>query len=119
MRDGYTSVFKSLEDVMDRVPMDLEREQQEPIVNEVHRTLRALPFVANEKTLIREHGRYIFAEIFIQPNDQMPPAIEATRQVRQAILRLNWRLQHIVVEFTDDLHNSDVLTREELEIEAS
>jgi divalent metal cation (Fe/Co/Zn/Cd) transporter len=120
MRDGWTHVFKSLEDVMDRTPMDLETERQQPLVAEVHRKLRSLPFVADEKVLIREHGRYAFAEIFIQPNEQMLPATQAARQVRDAVLPIDWRLQHVVVEFTDDLKkDSNVLTREEMEIEDS
>jgi cation diffusion facilitator family transporter len=118
MRDGWTNVFKSLEDVMDRTPMDLESERQQPLVAQIHRELRALPFVTDERVLIREHGRYAFAEIFIQPNEQVPTMTQATRQVRNAILPLDWRLQHIVIEFTDELDkDSNVLTREELEIE--
>ncbi len=94
--------------------------REDPIVADVHRTLRALLFVADEKTLIREHGRYLYAEIFIQPNDQIPPVTEASRLVREAVLPLDWRLQHIVVEFTDNLKDSaNVLTREELEIEST
>jgi divalent metal cation (Fe/Co/Zn/Cd) transporter len=119
MRDGWNNVAKSLSDVMDHHPVDLETDRQDPVVAEVHRALRSLPFVAAEKTLIREHGRYIFAEIFIQPNDRMPPTTEASRRVRAAILSLDWRLQHIVVEFTADLEDAaNVLTREELEIES-
>jgi divalent metal cation (Fe/Co/Zn/Cd) transporter len=120
MRDGWLNVAKSLSDVMDHHPVDLETSEQDPIVTDVHRTLRALPFVANEKTLIREHGRYLYAEIFIQPNEQIPPVTEASRLVREAVLPLDWRLQHIVVEFTDNLKDSaNVLTREELEIEST
>jgi divalent metal cation (Fe/Co/Zn/Cd) transporter len=120
MRDGWTNVAKSLSDVMDHHPVDLETDRQDPLVTEVHRTLRALPFVVDEKTLIREHGRYIYAEIFIQPNDRMPSATEASRLVREAILPLDWRLQHIAIEFTDNLKDAaNVLTREELEIESA
>lgn len=118
MRDGYGNVVKSLSDVMDRQPVDLETGRRHPIVDEVARVLRALPFVADERTLIREHGRYLFAEIFIEPNDQMPQAVIATRQVREAVMKLDWRLQHAAVEFTDELDGSAaVLTRKQLEIE--
>jgi hypothetical protein len=50
----------------------------------------------------------------------MLPATQAARQVRDAVLPIDWRLQHVVVEFTDDLKkDSNVLTREEMEIEDS
>ncbi len=118
MSDGFGNVFKSLSDVMDRHPVDLETGRQHRIVDEVSRVLRALPFVADERTLIREHGRYLFAEIFIEPNERLPPAALATRQVREAVMPLDWRLQHIAVEFTDELKNSAaVLTGKQLEIE--
>ena len=118
MRDGYGNVVKSLSDVMDRHPVDLETGRQHPIVGAVESTVRALPFVDDERTLIREHGRYLFAEIFIQPNELMPPATAAGRLVREAVMPLDWRLQHAAIEFTDDLENiSAVLTRKQLEIE--
>lgn len=118
MRDGYGNVVKSLSDVMDRHPVDLETGQQHPIVGAVETAVRALPFVDDERTLIREHGRYLFAEIFIQPNELMPPATIAGRLVREAVMPLDWRLQHAAIEFTDDLESSSaVLTRKQLEIE--
>lgn len=118
MRDGWTNVLHSLSDVIDHHPTDLETDEQLPIVADVHKTLKTLPFVAAQKVLIREHGRYFYAEIFLSPNDQMPPVTEATQQVRDAILPLDWRLQHVAVEFTNDVETSaNVLTREELDIE--
>ena len=118
-RDGATTVARSLSDVMDHHPADIETGQQHPMVQEVYKAVAALPFVEKHKTLLREHGRYIFGEVFIQPNEQMPSITEATRAVREAVLPVDWRLQHIAVEFTEDVDDSSkVLTREELEIEA-
>lgn len=118
MRDGWTNVVRSLSDVMDHHPVDLESDKEDPIVAAVHGALRALPFVADERLLMREHGRYLYAEIFIKPNEQMPPVTEASREVRSAVTALEWRLQHVAVEFTDDLAGaSAVLTREQLDIE--
>lgn len=112
MRDGATNVCHSLSDVMDRHPVDLENGRQLPIVADVHRALKALPFVEKIHVLMREHGRYFYAEIFIEPNEKMPPVVDATQRVRDAILPLDWRLQHVAVEFTRELEKSaDVLTR--------
>jgi len=120
LRDGWINVARSLSDVMDRSPVDLETNRQCSSVAEVHRAVIALPFVAERRVLMREHGRFIFAEIFIRPNDQMPDVLVATRQVREALLPLDWRLQHIVVEFTDDVHAaSQVPTQQEYLLESS
>ena len=74
--------------------------------------------LSDERLLMREHGRYLYAEIFIKPNGHMPPVCVASRTVRVAVTALEWRLQHVVVEFTDDLAGaSAVLTREQLDIE--
>lgn len=123
MRDGLTNVMHSLSDVMDHQPTDLENGRQLPIVSEVHKTLKNLPFVGKFQVLMREQGRYFYAEIFIEPNAQanaqMPSIADATQQVRDAILPLDWRLQHVAVEFTRDAERAaNVLTREELDIEA-
>jgi hypothetical protein len=107
-----------LSDVMDHHPVDLETDAEDAIVAQVERTLRALPFVTEQRVLMREHGRYLFAEIFIQPNDALPPATIASRQVREAVMPLDWRLQHLVVEFTEDLSTANIVTRTELDIEA-
>ncbi|MBC6435961.1 hypothetical protein FM036_43405 [Nostoc sp. HG1] len=57
-------------------------------------------------------------KFLIQPNELMPPATAAGRLVREAVMPLDWRLQHAAIEFTDDLENvSAVLTRKQLEIE--
>ncbi len=118
MKDGWTSVARSLSDVMDHHPTDLETNRQDSIVVDMHRALRALPFVDDVRILVREHGRYLYAEVFIAPNDKMPPAVQAGGVVRQTIMPLDWRLQHVAVEFTDHMEeDSRVLTREELDIE--
>jgi len=119
LRDGVTNVRRSLSDVMDYRPSYIEKDEEEPIVGRVNEAVGGLPFVADHRVLLREHGRYFFAEIFIKPfGDETPPATEATRRVREAVLPLDWRLQHVAVEITDDLKSADVLTREELDIEA-
>ena len=118
MRDGWTHVARSLSDVMDHHPVDLESGKEDPIVAAVQRTLHALPFVADARLLMREHGRYLYAEIFITPNAHMPSVTEASREVRAAVTALEWRLQHVVIEFTDDIATaSAVLMREQLDIE--
>jgi cation diffusion facilitator family transporter len=120
MHDGWTNVARSLSDVMDHHPTDLETDRQDPLVADIYRAVKALPFVEDTRVLMRDHGRYLFAEVFVQPNEQAPEATEATRQVRAAILPLDWRFQHVAVELTDDLETaSNILTREELEIEAA
>lgn len=120
LRDGATEVARSMSDVMDHHPVDIETDKEEPITQNMRDAVCALPFVDEERVLVREHGRYVFAEIFIRPNEQLPPVTEASRQVREAILPLDWRLQHVAVEFTNDLEgDANVLTREELDIEKS
>jgi hypothetical protein len=69
---------------------------------------------------MREHGRFFFAEIFIQPSEQMPDVTEATRLVRAALLPLDWRLQHVAVEFTGDVSAaSQVPSQQEYLFESS
>lgn len=119
-RDGWTNVLRSLSDVMDHHAVDIETDKEDPIFADVERAVRALPFVAEERTLLREHGRYLFAEIFIRPNKRLPPVTEASRQVRHAVMTLDWRLRHIVVEFNDDVDQAAVvLTREAQDLEPS
>jgi divalent metal cation (Fe/Co/Zn/Cd) transporter len=119
MRDGWGNVAKSLSDVMDHQPTELESGKQDPIVANMHRALRALPFVEDVRVLVREHGRYFFAEIFVKPKKEAPEIVEATQKIRDAVLPLDWRLQHLAIEITDDMENAaNVLTREELEIES-
>ena len=105
---------------MDHHPVDLETDKQDPIVGDVERAVRALPFGADQRILLHEHGRYLFAEIFIRPNVRRLPddVTEASRAVRQAVMPLDWRLRHVAVEFTEDA-NADAATptREEINIE--
>lgn len=125
MHDGWGNVVKSLSDVMDHHPTDLETGRQDPIVAEMLRVLGALPFVEDVRILVREHGRYFFAEIFVKPKKDAPQTqatlepIAMTKQIREAVLPLDWRLQHVAIEITGDAKAcANVLTREELEIES-
>jgi hypothetical protein len=103
---------------MDQHPQNLETEQQQPIVADAIKAVKDLPFVEDVQILMREHGRYIFAEIFITPNNQMPQVTDASLQVREAVMTLDWRIQHLAVEFTEDARAAaSIQTREELEIE--
>ena len=117
-RDGFTTLARSLSDVMDEQPTELESDKQHPIVRDIYQAVAALPFVASHRELIREHGRYLYAEIFITPNEHFSSPLDATQQVRDAVFPLDWRLQHIAVEWTHDVEESArVLTRDELDIE--
>ena len=74
--------------------------------------------LSDERLVSREPGQYLYAEIFIKRTDHMPPVCATSREVRVAVMALRWRLQHVMVEFTDDLvRASAVLTREQLDIE--
>jgi divalent metal cation (Fe/Co/Zn/Cd) transporter len=115
--DGFQGVKRSLSDVMDQHPSDIETNEVDPIVARVREALRQLPFVAEQYVQLREHGRFIFAEIYVRPTADAPPAAEASRLVREAVLPLDWRLQHAVVELTHDVRAAaHVPTRAELGI---
>ena len=63
----------------------------------------ATPFEERERRLVEKIAARLNARI---------------RLVREAVMPLDWRLQHAAIEFTDDLENiSAVLTRKQLEIE--
>jgi divalent metal cation (Fe/Co/Zn/Cd) transporter len=115
LRDGFQGVKRSLSDVMDQHPSDIESNEPDPIIGRVREALRRLPFVAEQHVQLREHGRFIFAEIFVRPTGDAPDAVEATRLVREAVMPLDWRLQHAVVELTADVRAAArVPTRREL-----
>ena len=88
-------------------------------MTEAYRALKLLPWVAECEILMREHGRYILAEAFVRPAENAPPATEATRIIRETLLPLDWRLQHLAAELTDDVKTSkSYCTHEELKIES-
>jgi cation diffusion facilitator family transporter len=118
IRDGWKNVANSLSDVMDHHPQDLENDRQQPVVADAIKAVKDLPFVDDVQILMREHGRYLFAEVFVQPNDRLSRVTDAALQVREAVMTLDWRIQHLCVEFTEDARSAaNVRTREELEIE--
>jgi divalent metal cation (Fe/Co/Zn/Cd) transporter len=118
MRDGVKNVAHSISDVMDHHPTDLDTDRQLPIVADVRRELGRIEWVDEAQVLMREHGRFLFSEIFVKTKEGAPPPEQATQEIRDTILPLDWRLQHVCVELCADVKvASSVLTREELEIE--
>ena len=117
LRDGFQGVRRSLSDVMDHHVTDIETDEPDPLIGRVREALRQLAVVAEQHVQLREHGRFIFAEIFVRPTGDAPDAVEATRLVREAVLPLDWRLRHAAIELTHDVHGaSRVPTRRELGI---
>jgi divalent metal cation (Fe/Co/Zn/Cd) transporter len=115
LRDGIQGLRRSLSDVMDHHVTDIETDEPDPLIGRVREALRGLPFVAEQRVQLREHGRFVFAEVYVRPTGDAPDAREATRQVREAVLPLDWRLTHAVVELTGDVHSAaHVPTRREL-----
>lgn len=102
------SVGRGLSDVRDHDSEDVERDKGDPLFADVKRAVPGLTFVRRSRVWMREHGRYVYAEIFVEPEEGAPPATEMTRHIREAVMPLDWRLQHAA---------ANVLPRGEQDIE--
>lgn len=95
-RDGVTHLRQVIADLMDRRPVTVEQEEDDPVVDRAVAALERLPWVERADIRLREQGEVLVGEAYVVPRDtaRLPEKLAlAGEQVRSA----DWRLHEVVV----------------------
>ncbi len=97
--DGAKNLKRSFGDLMDRVPMRVDRSEPDEISDRLLEELKRLPWVERAEVRLREEGQMVTGEAFVVPRDtsSLPERLDdASRALRQ----LDWRVGDVVVTAT-------------------
>ncbi|TPE41035.1 cation diffusion facilitator family transporter [Pontibacter mangrovi] len=96
VHDGFNNLRQAVYDLMDQVPMTVDNQKRDPLIEKVKETLAGQSWVKDCNIRLREEGHIYLGEGFVIParEDNLTQLIEeASREVRQ----LDWRIQEFVI----------------------
>ncbi len=96
LRDGGRNLLHAIRDMHDARPETVERGRSDPLVDDIDRAVRSLPWVASCDLRLHEEGMRICGVIEVRSADEpLDPA--RLPEVEAAARRVSWRLDDITV----------------------
>jgi divalent metal cation (Fe/Co/Zn/Cd) transporter len=102
VRDGGVNVRAAMGDIMDRVPQTVDHKREIDLPHKIDDRLRALPWVGDARSRLRESGHLFFGDVLVVPRDA-GDTIRRAAECQRVASELDWRLLELVVEFVDEL----------------
>ena len=93
-RDGLRNLGGSVGDLMDRVPVGVDDERIDLLIERVLVELERLPWVKAASLRLREHGNFIVGDAFVVPRESKLELAQI-EDARERVERLDWRLRAI------------------------
>lgn len=96
LNDGLKNLKRSVTDLMDKKPTTVERNKEDPLLNELRTELNRLDWVVDCKVRLREEGDVLAGEAYVVPRDEN----RLTERLEQATTIANsyhWRIYDVIV----------------------
>lgn len=100
LKDGYTSLKNSILDLMDRHPVTIEGQKNDPLIEEIEDLVKNQAWVKDAKVRFRENGQVYFGEIAVIPNQISLDEIEDTSRL---IREKHWKLHDFTIALVKEL----------------
>jgi len=100
--DGYQNLKQAVADLLGQTPKTVDREDNDPLVRQVHDLLASLDWVQTTKVRLREEGHLLYGEGFLVARDKKD-ILTKLRQATDAVRGLDWRIKDLVLSVVDEL----------------
>ena len=104
LKDGYSNVKSAILDLMDQRPKTVEKEEDDPLIQEVEDAVNSWEWVKEAKVRFREHGQIYFGEIAVVP--ERLDLQEITRGY-EIIRKKHWKLYDFSIVVVEELPTWD------------
>ena len=104
LKDGYSNVKSAILDLMDQRPKTVEKEEDDPLIQEVEDAVNSWEWVKEAKVRFREHGQIYFGEIAVVP--ERLDLQEITRGY-EIIRKKHWKLYDFSIVVVEELPKWD------------
>ncbi|MGV3505451.1 MAG: cation diffusion facilitator family transporter [Adhaeribacter sp.] len=106
VHDGFTNLKQAVFDLMDQVPMTVDEQKRDPLIEKVRQTIARQPWVRDSSIRLREEGHIYLGEGFVIPHqdEHLTQRIEDTAR---EVEKLDWRIQEFVLMPVKKLPNGE------------
>lgn len=100
LKDGFNHLKISILDLMDRHPVTIKKQKEDPLVHEIRKEAEKFGWVRACKVRFREHGQVYFGEIAVIPEFYDQQAIE---QAYEELRKKHWKVYDFSIALVDEL----------------
>jgi len=96
LRDGLKNLKNSVQDLMDRTPLLIDEDKEDPLIAHIEALVKSWDWVKSVNSRFREHGQVYFGEIYVvaHSNSELTSSIEkAVTDIKQRY----WQIQDVVI----------------------
>lgn len=102
LKDGYSNLKSSVQDLMDRRPNTVDRTAPDPLLKEVDAFLKQQDWIKKSAFRFRENGHVYFGEIFIVANSEKGITAKTQKLVND-LKRLHWKIYDVTIMPVEEL----------------
>ena len=102
LHDGIKNLGVALDALMDARATTVDGSAPHPLGERVDEALRALPWVADAASRVRDEGHVFHVEAFVMGREGMP-TLAQLQEAREAVTALDWKVEDLVVVPVDEL----------------
>ncbi len=107
LHDGVRNMRVAVSALMDARAETVDGTDPHPVVRRLDERMRALAWVEEVRSRVRDQGHVLHAEVFVVPRDGRTPTLGELDAARRSAAALDWKLQDVVVvpvpELPDEL----------------
>lgn len=107
LHDGVRNLRVAVGALMDARAETVDGTDPHPVVERLDAHLGRLPWVEQARSRVRDEGHVFHVESFVVPRDGASPSLADLAQARESAVRLDWKIQDLVVvpvaELPDEL----------------
>ena len=96
VKDGFSSLRNSVEQLMNKRPTKVDTKEDDPIVDKVRQALQGLVWVEKAAVRLREDGDVLTGEAFVVPRDQNE-LLDKLEKASEMDHSLDWRLHEVEI----------------------
>lgn len=101
--DGIKYISAAVKDLMDRYPVTLEKQQKDPLVEEIHQLVLSWDWVKDAKVRFREDGQVYLGEIAVIPVKEIN--IELLEKSYKILDEYHWKINDVTIAPVKKLPN--------------
>jgi cation diffusion facilitator family transporter len=103
LHDGLRNLRGAVGALVDTRARTYDDEEPHPLSDRIDDHLTGLPWVAEARSRVRDEGHVFHVESFVVPVEGTMPSLDDLRQARAECVRLDWKVQDMVIVPTAEL----------------